>query len=117
MNAAALLAELEAAGVHLTRDGDRLRVRGNPDVDPTPYRERTQSSKPALLRALLAREVITGLTDQLETGWCWMRDHPHHPKHKAFLDRWTARLREYERTYAADRDNGDEYAQHPHQLP
>lgn len=60
MSAAALLAELEAAGVRITRDGTNLRVRGNPGVDPTPYRERIVEHKPGLLAELtpLDAEII-----------------------------------------------------------
>jgi hypothetical protein len=57
MSAAALLAELEAAGVRITREGTNLRVCGNLGVDPTPYRERIRTHKPTLLIALREREA------------------------------------------------------------
>lgn len=57
MNAAALLAELDAAGIHLACEGDRLRVRGEPGVRLAPYVERLREHKPALRAALREREV------------------------------------------------------------
>jgi hypothetical protein len=39
------------------------------------------------------------LVPSLEKGWNWLREHPDHPEHDAFLDRWIARLREYEQVY------------------
>jgi hypothetical protein len=49
----ALLADLDAAGVHLTRAGDDLRYRTRPGVSIAPFREQIAANKPALL-ALLA---------------------------------------------------------------
>jgi hypothetical protein len=58
MSAAALLAQLEAAGVRITREGDTLRVRGMSGVDPAPYREQITAHKPALLALLRLQEEI-----------------------------------------------------------
>ena len=103
-----LLAELEAAGVHLTRNDDVLRVRSKPGVDPAPYRERIHEAKPALLALLREREVIADLVDQLVAGWDWLDGHPQHPEHEAFLSRWLCRLSTYERAYAAHHEQGEE---------
>jgi hypothetical protein len=52
MSTRALLADLEAAGVHLTRVGDDLRYETRPGVPIAPYRERILANKPALLSIL-----------------------------------------------------------------
>jgi hypothetical protein len=57
VSAAALLAELAAAGITLTRHGDRLHYQTRPGVRIAPYRERIIESKPALLEALGEREA------------------------------------------------------------
>jgi hypothetical protein len=57
VSAAALLTELEEAGIHVTREGDSLRVRGEPGVRLTPYTEPIREQKPALLAALHEREA------------------------------------------------------------
>ena len=57
MSGAALIAELAAAGIHVTREGDNLRVRGEPGVRLAPYTERLREHKPALLVALREREA------------------------------------------------------------
>jgi hypothetical protein len=51
MNATALLAELAAADIHLTRVGEDLKVRAKPDVLAR-YRERIAANKRALLEVL-----------------------------------------------------------------
>jgi hypothetical protein len=56
-----LLRELEAAGVHVTREGDTLRVRGEPGVSLVPYRDVIREYKPALLAELQAREEVAGM--------------------------------------------------------
>jgi TubC N-terminal docking domain len=61
MSAATLLADLDAVGVHVTREGDALRVRGNPGADPAPYRERIREAKAELLRELLQREIVAAV--------------------------------------------------------
>ena len=58
MNAAALLAELDAVGVRLSLAGDDLHYQTRPGVRIAPYRERIQESKPAILRELLQREIV-----------------------------------------------------------
>jgi hypothetical protein len=105
MSASALIDELTAAGVRLSLDGGDLVADVLPGVELEPYRDRIAQCRPALLTLLREREVITDLTDQLETGWRWLDEHPHHPEHEAFLDRWTARLREYERIYATHHEH------------
>jgi hypothetical protein len=62
MSAVALLAELEAVGIHLAREHDRLRVRGEPGVRLGPYLERITPHKPALLQALLQREIVAAVS-------------------------------------------------------
>jgi hypothetical protein len=52
VSAHALVADLDAAGVHLTRVGDDLRFETQPGVTIAPYRERILASKPALLSIL-----------------------------------------------------------------
>ena len=96
-----LLHAIEATGIRLEADGDHLRVEVPPGADLASFRERIRQHTPELLAALGAREEIARLTDELERGWCWMQDHPNHPKHDAFLERWTELLRQYERAYAA----------------
>jgi hypothetical protein len=51
MSATALLAELAAADIHLTRVGENLKVRARPDVLAR-YRERIAANKRALLELL-----------------------------------------------------------------
>jgi hypothetical protein len=51
-------------------------------------------------------EDIAELVEQLEAGWAWLTAHSDHPEAEAFLQRWIARLREYEREYAASRQRG-----------
>jgi hypothetical protein len=58
MNAAALFAELAAAGVHVSRDGDSLRVRGGRDGSIAPFLETIRHHKPALLLELLQTEIV-----------------------------------------------------------
>jgi hypothetical protein len=55
------LAELEAAGIHLTREGDAVRARGEPGVSLAPYRDTIRASKPALLAELRAREDLDAM--------------------------------------------------------
>jgi hypothetical protein len=102
-----LLAELDAAGVHLTRERDHLRVRGGPGASLAAYTERIREMKPALLALLREREVIADLVDQLVAGWDWLDGHPQHPEHEAFLSRWLDRLSTYEQTYAAHHEHGE----------
>jgi hypothetical protein len=52
MSTHALLADLEAAGVHLTKVGDDLLYETRPGVTIAPYRERILVNKPALLSVL-----------------------------------------------------------------
>jgi len=61
VTAAALLAELSAAGIHLTREGDNLRVRMRPGTSLNLYTDHIRANKPALLRELLQRRIIEAL--------------------------------------------------------
>ena len=61
MSAAALLDELEAAGVRLSLAGDELRFQTRPGVRIAPYRERITASKPALLVELLQARIIAAV--------------------------------------------------------
>ena len=78
MNAAQLLADLDAASVRVTRDGDDLRVRGKPGVSLAPYADRIRQHKPALLAELRLREqIIAAVTVEPGTStetptrsWC-----------------------------------------------
>ena len=58
MTAAALLAELAAAGIHISREGECLRVRGEPGVSLDPCRDCVTAYKPALLTLLALQEDI-----------------------------------------------------------
>jgi hypothetical protein len=62
MSAPALLREIEAAGIRLHREGDRLRAEIPPGADLAPFRERIQAAKPALMRELLQRESVATAT-------------------------------------------------------
>jgi hypothetical protein len=61
MSAAALLMELEAAGVRLSLAGDDLRFQTRADVRIAPYRERITAHKSALLAELLKAEILAAL--------------------------------------------------------
>jgi hypothetical protein len=99
MSASALLAELDAAGVHLALAGDDLRFRTQPGVSVARYRERITAYKPALLAAVRQRELAAEAA-LLERGWTWLEAHPDDPRHEAFEARWIERLQQYERSYA-----------------
>jgi hypothetical protein len=58
MSATGLLAELEAAGVHISREGHSLRVRGRPGVSLAPYRDQITTHKPVLLSLLALQDEI-----------------------------------------------------------
>jgi hypothetical protein len=62
MSAAALLAELEAAGVRLTLAGGDLRYRTRAGISIVPYRERIVTHKPALVAELLKARIIAVVT-------------------------------------------------------
>ncbi len=62
MSAAALLVELEAAGVRLSLAGDDLRFQTRPGVRIAPFREQIAAHKPALLAELLQRQIIKVVT-------------------------------------------------------
>jgi TubC N-terminal docking domain len=64
VSARRFLAELEAAGVTVARDGDNLRVRGNPGVRLTQYTDRIRDRKPALLAELLKGEIMAALNGE-----------------------------------------------------
>ena len=58
MTARALLAELDAVGIAVTREGDNLNVRGEPGVSLTPYLDRIRDHKPALLATFHLQDQI-----------------------------------------------------------
>ena len=80
MSAAALLRELEAAGVRVTRTGEDLRVKGNP-ASITAFRERLAAHKPGVLMELLQREIVAAATvepadfDRSAYDGLWTRYH------------------------------------------
>jgi hypothetical protein len=61
MSAPALLAELDAAGIHLRRDGEDLLVEVPAGASLDPFRERIRLHKPAVLAALLKEEIVAAL--------------------------------------------------------
>jgi hypothetical protein len=106
MSVAALLTDLADAGITLTRNVDRVHYQTRPGVSIAPYRARIREAKTELLAALREREMLAALVDQLEAGWGWLADHPDHPQHDAFLERWAEKLHQYERTYRGAVDPG-----------
>jgi hypothetical protein len=56
--ATTLLTELAAAGMHLVRDGNTLRVEAPSGATLDPFRERIRQHKPALLAELLQADII-----------------------------------------------------------
>ncbi len=99
MSVATLLAELESAGIRLGRHGERLVADVLPSADLDAYRNQITENKSALMGVLYEREAIASLTNQLEAGWRWMQSYPNHPEHDVFLERWIAKLREYEQVH------------------
>jgi hypothetical protein len=85
MNAAALLAELDAAGIRLGRDGTELVADVLPGVDVDAYQERIAAHKPALTEELLQREIEAAVTvepaefDREHYDHLWNHWHAHHP--------------------------------------
>ena len=83
MSAAALLAELEAAGVRLSLAGNDLRFQTRPGVSIAPYRDRISAHKPALLVELLQRRIIEAVKiepadfDRAEYNRFWARWRAH----------------------------------------
>jgi hypothetical protein len=79
MIAPALLAELAAAGVRLSRDGDDLIAEIRPGAAVDPYREQIAAHKPALLVELLQRRIIAAVDvepaafDRTELDRLWTR--------------------------------------------
>jgi hypothetical protein len=67
VSAAALLAELHAAGVRLSLAGDDLRFQTRPGVSIAAYRERITASKPALVTVLRARQPVA--PSRPPAGW------------------------------------------------
>ncbi len=82
MNACDLLAELDAAGITITRDGDNLNVRGAPGVSLAPYLDRIREHKPALLAELLKVRIVAVLNVE--------REHFDRPEYQRLLARWNA---------------------------
>ena len=61
MSAAALLTDLEAAGVRLSLAGDDLRCQTRYGVSIAPYREQIAAHKSALLAELLKARIIAAV--------------------------------------------------------
>jgi hypothetical protein len=61
VNTVTLLAELEAAGIQVTPQGENLRVRGEPGVNLAPYLERIMPHKSVPLRQLLQRQIVAAV--------------------------------------------------------
>jgi hypothetical protein len=61
VSAAALLVELEAAGVQLSLAGDALRFQTRPGVSIAPYRDLLAGHKAALLAELLKARIIAAV--------------------------------------------------------
>lgn len=66
MTARTLLAELEAAGVRLSREGDELRYQTRPEVRIEPYRALIAANKPALLVELIRAEILAAVHGEPE---------------------------------------------------
>ena len=62
MSAAALLAELDAAGVRLSLADDGLRFQTRLGVCIAPYRDQITAHKPALVAELLKARIIEAVT-------------------------------------------------------
>ena len=79
MTTAALLSELDAAGIRLSLAGDALRFQTRPGVRIAPYREQIAAHKPALLAELLKARIIEAVTvepadfDRAEFDRLWTR--------------------------------------------
>jgi hypothetical protein len=140
VTATALLSEIEATGIVLHAEGDRVRADIPAGANLGPFREHIQAHKAALHRELLQRQIVAAasagpehfdrerydrlwqhwhalpapevdvaaLVLSLDQGWDWLRDHPTHPEHDLFLQRWIVRLRQYERTYCPARARQDD---------
>jgi hypothetical protein len=76
MSGAALLVEMEGLGIHITREGDTLRVRGKPGVRLAPHRERIVANKPALLAVLREREEVATLGLDPTLRWAQVSKEP-----------------------------------------
>lgn len=61
MSARELLAQLRAAGVHVRRVGDDLKVRAAPGVPLAPHLDLIRANKPDLLRELLQERIAAAL--------------------------------------------------------
>jgi hypothetical protein len=89
VSATALLAELEAADIHVNRDGDNLRVHAEPGVSLAPHLDHIASHKPALLKELLQRRIIEALDvepahfDRAECDGLWRLWHAHDAKEQS----------------------------------
>jgi hypothetical protein len=88
VSAAALLVELEAAGVRLTLAGDDLRFQTRSGVRIAPYREQIAAHKPALLAELLKARIISAVDvqpadfDRAEYDRLWTRWRVHEAAEK-----------------------------------
>jgi hypothetical protein len=66
VSASELFAELEAAGVRLTRAGDNLRFQTRFGISIAPFQDRIREGKPVLLRDLLQREIVDAVDVERE---------------------------------------------------
>jgi hypothetical protein len=76
VNAVTLLSELQAAGIHISREGATLRVRGQPGVRLAPHGERIVANKPALLAALREREKVAAFGLDPTLRWAYVSKEP-----------------------------------------
>ena len=83
MSAAALVAALDAAGIHVARKDDQLRVRAEPGVRLAPYVEELREHKPALLTLLALQDEIVRMASAERDAF----DRQHYD---ALWERWHA---------------------------
>jgi hypothetical protein len=62
VSAAALLRDLAAAGIQVSRAGDQLYIRAAPGIRLTPFVEVLRQAKPELLAELLKADIIAAVT-------------------------------------------------------
>jgi hypothetical protein len=90
MTVSALLAALDAADIHITRDGDSLRVRAEPGVGLAPYVADLRQHKPALLALFALQDEIVAAATAAQSAF----DRQHYD---SLWERWYA-LQEQEAT-------------------
>jgi hypothetical protein len=90
VSAAALLIELEQAGVRLSLAGDDLHYQTQPGVSTTPHRARIRESKPALLAELRAREEFAAMG--LDPSLHWVSVYTGPVEASIAPERWDGRV-------------------------